>query len=100
MNIKKWVFEKCDKGEYISDQAICDFTESENKFYIVREYTRQWERLEKQKIDFKYIKENRNFTLNHIRRKYLVRENDWEDNLWQPITKEYFDYLNKILNEE
>ena len=99
-SLKQWIWERLDNHESVCDQEVFNFTKKETSLYTAEEYKRQWRSFNFYKEKFKDLEENRNFTLEHHRRRYVVRDNEWEPNLYQPIPKDYYEYLNKKLNEE
>lgn len=87
MTLKQFIFKQMEKNGYVLDVEVARFTKKEFSFNTVEEYKREYKSLEWAKEQYKDLK---NPELKHSGRRYLIRDKNWEDNLYQVIPKSYY----------
>jgi len=94
-SLKKFIYEKLEKGEYISDQDVFNFMGSNDfSFYTAEQYKDEFRRLEFLKEKFKdFIKDPTVRICKNYRCHILDNHEMREKSMVYKIPKTYFDYL-------
>lgn len=103
--LKKFIWDKLDKGECVLDQDIAKFVGKENEinFSMVEYYKNQWISFNNTKEYFRDIVEAGNYEIKRINMfpgncKHLIRDKNWPKNQYKQIPKLYYDYLINLNN--
>lgn len=88
-SLKKFIYEKLDKGEYLTDTEIYKFRQREEDLMTATTYKENWNRLNR---DREWFKDKEISKLHNYKRNYMAQIKGYD--FWTKISKDYF---NEIL---
>lgn len=97
-SLKKWIWERLENGQSITDSDVAKFLGKEPNFYTVSVYSEEYRRLENAKEYFKQYETHSDTVITNYKsswtsKHYLQNETLIGENKSYRISKNYYDYL-------